>query len=379
MYQIICFWFERRIDVDKEKNDKKKGSNILKKSYLPIIGIVFLILLAVFVLLFNNRHTNQAMESFRSIVRFEGQYRIGEGDWQEIEEGKHISSIKGDVTLKGNHIHHCQHGTWLDWQAQGTRVTKNFYHDNTRCDLMVEVTHGPCTVDNNIFLSDTALVNQAQGTALVNNLIRGIMFASNMLTRATPYHCPHSTLVMGYAAVYGGDDRLYNNIFAGEVQPIKDTPTYSFCGAYYDRYSTECEYIEMLKPGMKYNSLQTYTEIPQPVYIGYNAYSGNAAPFRKEESPVIAVGISTEISENGGEWTLSINVPKELANMQCPQITAEKLGTPRVTCQSYENADGSPLNLKTDYFGITRENTVIPGPFAKLSIGENKITVWSEK
>lgn len=297
--------------------------------------------------------------------------------------GHEIAAIKLhaaiDVTLKGNHIHHCQHGTWLDWQAQGTRVTKSLYHNNTRCDLMVEVTHGSCTVDNNIFLSDNALVNQAQGTAFVNNLMRGTLFATDMLTRATPYHLAHSTLVMGYAAVYGGDDRLYNNIFTGEVDPIPDVPCYSFCGAYYDRYNTEKEYKEKLDPGMKYNSLKTYTEVLQPVLLGFNAYSGNAKPFREEEKPLSVGGITTKLIKDGNEWKLSINIPQEVIDAECPEITGESLGTPRVTCQSFENPDGSPLELMEDYFGNTRGNTVLPGPFGSLKVGENIFSVWRSR
>lgn len=35
-------------------------------------------------------------------VRFYGEYRIGDGQWQEIMEGQHIPATKGDVTLRGN-------------------------------------------------------------------------------------------------------------------------------------------------------------------------------------------------------------------------------------------------------------------------------------
>lgn len=35
-----------------------------------------------------------------------------------------------DTIIRRNHIHHCIRGLWLDWQAQGTRVTQNFFHDN---------------------------------------------------------------------------------------------------------------------------------------------------------------------------------------------------------------------------------------------------------
>ncbi|WP_316250123.1 Bax inhibitor-1/YccA family membrane protein, partial [Micromonospora chalcea] len=40
--------------------------------------------------------------------------------------------------------------------AQGTRVSRNVYHDNCR-DLFVEVSHGPYLVEHNIFGSPAAL------------------------------------------------------------------------------------------------------------------------------------------------------------------------------------------------------------------------------
>lgn len=48
--------------------------------------------------------------------------------------GAEIGGIKMhaaiDVIFRRNHIHNCTRGLWLDWQAQGTRVTGNLFHDN---------------------------------------------------------------------------------------------------------------------------------------------------------------------------------------------------------------------------------------------------------
>ena len=33
-----------------------------------------------------------------------------------------------DVTIRHNRIHDCSLGTWLDWQTQGTRVSRNLYY-----------------------------------------------------------------------------------------------------------------------------------------------------------------------------------------------------------------------------------------------------------
>lgn len=49
----------------------------------------------------------------------------------------------------------------------------------------------------------------------MNNLCCGTMRREPVLNRSTPYHFPHTTQVAGTTLVYGGDDRLYQNIFLG--------------------------------------------------------------------------------------------------------------------------------------------------------------------
>ena len=65
-------------------------------------GIVVLMLLAVLLLWFGNVNSRQAEPALMAQIYFEGEYRIGDGEWQKIVEGEHISSTKGDVTLRGN-------------------------------------------------------------------------------------------------------------------------------------------------------------------------------------------------------------------------------------------------------------------------------------
>ena len=74
----------------------------IKKSYLGVAGILLLLLLAAFLLWFNNSNSMQAMPSLIGSVYFDGEYRIGDGEWQQIVEGEHIPSTEGDVTLRGN-------------------------------------------------------------------------------------------------------------------------------------------------------------------------------------------------------------------------------------------------------------------------------------
>lgn len=198
--------------------------------------------------------------------------------------GAEIGGIKMhaaiDCVFRHNHIHHCTRGIWLDWQAQGTRVTGNLFHDNTLPnlsadaigmlkglqsgaadgsegatgteegndaaaaqaaiiamfqgmgeDVFIEVSHGPTLLDNNIFLSARAVKIACQGVALVHNLIGGSLVAVGIGTdngspdlpspRYTPYHVPHRTEVAGFMTFLHGDDRFYNNIFLQQdVNPI---------------------------------------------------------------------------------------------------------------------------------------------------------------
>ena len=74
----------------------------IQYSQLYVAGILVLLLLAALLLWFNHVNSNQAVSATVARVRFFGEYRIGDGPWQEIVEGQHIPATKGDVTLRGN-------------------------------------------------------------------------------------------------------------------------------------------------------------------------------------------------------------------------------------------------------------------------------------
>ena len=82
--------------------DVKKAFGKIKKTHLCVAGIVLLILLAIGLLWFNNSISMQAQPALVAQVYFDGEYRIADGEWHKIVEGEHISSTKGDVTLRGN-------------------------------------------------------------------------------------------------------------------------------------------------------------------------------------------------------------------------------------------------------------------------------------
>ena len=72
------------------------------KSLLAIIGILILLFGAVALLWSGKAGSNQAMSAMLAKVYFDGEYRVADGAWQKIVSGQHISSTKGDVTLRGN-------------------------------------------------------------------------------------------------------------------------------------------------------------------------------------------------------------------------------------------------------------------------------------
>ena len=71
------------------------------KTTLIIVGILLIFLSAIVMVWQGNKNSTQSISAMTGQVYFDGKYRIGDGDWQEIEEGKHISATKGDVTLRG--------------------------------------------------------------------------------------------------------------------------------------------------------------------------------------------------------------------------------------------------------------------------------------
>ena len=80
----------------------KKKFHIFRPTQLPVLGILVVLLLAILLLRHVNANSWQATNALMAQVRFQGEYRIGDGPWQEIAEGNHIPATKGDVTLRGN-------------------------------------------------------------------------------------------------------------------------------------------------------------------------------------------------------------------------------------------------------------------------------------
>ena len=321
--------------------------------------------------------------------------------------GAEIAGIKMhaaiDVVYRHNHIHHCTRGMWLDWEAQGTRVTGNLFHDNCLPheflmrpgsgtvgeDIWIEVSHGPTLLDRNIFLSPRAVRFATQGVAMVHNLIAGSLTAigrgtqngapTKVSPRPVPYHVPHSTEVAGYMTILHGDDRFYNNIFVQKpfhpylvsvAERSRDNQwddgnltvgTWPF-----DAYPTKKEWDAQFEGYCGEGGVRTdrYYD-PLPVYAAGNVYFNGARPWRGEESPVVDAQnrITLELKEDGEGVYLASNLGDFLPEGGMLVDTAA-LGKAFEPDQAYENPDGTPIVFDTDYFGEKSGKAPIPGPFA---------------
>ena len=290
-----------------------------------------------------------------------------------------------DVIIRHNRIHDCSLGTWLDWQTQGTRLSRNLFYHNNR-DLFVEVSHGPYLVEHNILASPVALEIFSQGGAFVNNLVCGTVFLQPVLERPTPYHVPHSTQVAGYAAIHGGDDRYIGNIFLGGDA----TEAYGASAQFgqraehgtagYNGHPASMEDYLALVGDPSRGDHQRFLGVKQPVHIRDNVYAGGAKPFEDEQGSVVFAGtdVAATVVDEGDEVYLESRLPAEFDNVRLGVITGSDLERVRFVDAEFEERDGSPAVLTTDLLGFDKagSGSYPAGPIAALTSGVARTRVW---
>jgi hypothetical protein len=302
--------------------------------------------------------------------------------------GHEIAGIKLhaalDVEIRHNRIHDCSLGTWLDWQTQGARVSRNLFYRNNR-DLFVEVSHGPYLVEHNVFASPVALESFSQGGAYVHNLIGGSVRFESVLDRSTPYHRPHSTQVAGYAVIYGGDDRYIGNIFLGGDPSAAygsaanlNTPPYYGTTAYDGSPTSLEEYLARVAAQPR-GDLQRFLGVKQPAYLRNNVYASGARAFAGERSPMtLSEDVSFKIVDEGDEVYLEAWVPDAFGEQHLGLVSGADLPRVRFVDADFEERDGSPVAMDVDLVGVHKgEGEEYPtGPLAGLATGASRVRVW---
>jgi alpha-N-arabinofuranosidase len=248
-----------------------------------------------------------------------------------------------DVEISRNHIYRTCLGLWLDWMAQGTRVSRNLFHDNSQ-DFFVEVDHGPFLMDNNLFLSPLSQADLSQGGAYVHNLFAGAIKLLPYDSRQTPFLKPHSTEVAGYHDNPNGDDRHGNNLFVERAD------------------------------------LSVYDKAPLPQWMNGNVFLKGAKPSKCEHDPLVKPDFdpAVRLIEEAGAFYLEISYdPAWNTERTRKLVTTELLGRAVIPNAPYEQRDGQPIRINTDYFGRNRnESNPTPGPFENPGRGHLKLKVW---
>ena len=303
-----------------------------------------------------------------------------------------------DTIIQRNRFDHCTRGLWLDWQAQGTRVTRNLFHDNVPPvgtvikfglalgeDIFVEVSHGPTLIDNNILLSDIACRLSTQGIALIHNFIAGSFSYVGKGTdnggrifstdRYTPYHVPHSTMIAGFMTILHGDARFCNNIFV--QKPIREDLMLYLegkrttggkmleltCGTIaYKDYPSPQQYFDGFKT--RPSSRDAYYD-HLPVYFEGNYYFNGATPSPNEKDAYVDKGhqVLFKVIDERDECVFSTNIFAFLPRGEKRLLTSNELGIAFEPEQRFENPDGSVIVFNTDFMGNHRSIRPTAGPF----------------
>ena len=308
-----------------------------------------------------------------------------------------------DVTFRRNHIHNCIMGVWLDWEAQGARISQNLMHDNCRpegreqargamfsTDIFIEVGHGPTLIDNNVLMSPVSITIPSEGIACVHNLVLGGFSLINSGVdsvvngqrepRYTPYHIRHRTEVAGFMTILHGDDRIYNNLFI-QAYPITDKerkPTdaeHQAVGtAPFDIFPTYEEWYAPFMPGSRpdMGALANVHFGHLPVWVDGNAYFNGASVCKHEKHKLSdkRSKVTIALEEKDGKYSLKTNVYSKLKDFADGIICTETLGKAFEPEQRFENPDGSDIVFDKDYFGNHRGTKTIPGPFASAEDAE---------
>jgi len=153
--------------------------------------------------------------------------------------------------------------------------------------------------------------NWSRGWIIENNIIAGFIWCTPETSRLTPYHRAHSTELAGLVSTSGGDDRFLNNLITTDAERL-------------------------------------------------GLHSGAALPVTLEGNVTLAT--KPRLVEEAGVYSLHLTL--EPGHEPCRTVTTERLGTTVRPGLPFENPDGSPLAIDSDYFGNARDRACpSAGPF----------------
>lgn len=250
-----------------------------------------------------------------------------------------------DSLIANNHIYRTIRAIWLDWQAQGTRISRNVCHDNQEHDLFVEVNHGPFVVDHNFFLSPVSIFSVSQGGTFAHNLLAGKLSRVPELGRETPWMPEHSTEIAGIARIDGGDERYLNNLMLLPSALRAAEGKVDFIAGAKDK-AEELAHV--------------------------------CFPNISEANQILSGAPEIEEREDGFYLIMETDAVKwEPVRL----VTTESLGITKVSGLPFKDYDGSTLSLDTDFFGIPfeRGDELVAGPVRRSGLAIKALKVFGKK
>ena len=111
-----------------------------------------------------------------------------------------------------------------------------------------------------------------------------------------------------------------------------------------------------------------------------NVFFQGAKPSKHESSPInrSASDPGLTLVEKGDGYHLTMTIETALGSERPSKlVTSARLGKASISGCAFENPDGSPITIGTDYFGKPR-NTAnpTPGPFEAPGTGTLTMKVW---
>lgn len=229
-------------------------------------------------------------------------------------------------------------GIWIDWGAQGVRITGNIVYDLEGWALFLQNAHGPVFVDNNIFSG--AIMSSMGNSVYAHNLLVNCTWRHLPEPNFSPvFWKPHTAIAVKLHPNTYQNDKKFNNIYVGQgMDQIPQHPGFEnnwnifYEGARKSGYADDKSIIDST-----FNANVVFKSLPKGVEVEFNA---NKAPFQ----------------------------------VKCPLITYDFIGKFELMGQGFEDSNGNPLSVNTDILGNSRSGQYpVAGPLETLQEGKNLI------
>ena len=189
-----------------------------------------------------------------------------------------------------------------------------------------------------------SLTDNSQGGAYAHNLFAGAIKMLPFDSRQTPFLKPHSTAVAGYHDNPRGDNRYYNNLFVQRAD------------------------------------MNVYDSAPLPMKMDGNVYLAGAKASGLDRGSIVKADVELGVQVLSKPGGLYLDIRFDQASMAGDSrelVTSAVLGKAAIPDLAYEQPDGTPIRIDTDYLEKSRsESNPTPGPFEHPGQGKLSVKIW---